>query len=212
MADISILIPVHNSEKFLSRCIRSLLDQSLPREHFEIIVIDDGSTDGSRKIIEAYESHITLITLDENVGLPIALNHGIKKSMSRFITRVDSDDYVNRYFLECLYSYFSYSPTHDAVSCDYLLVEDNEEIISRMDSLVHPIACGIMFQRDHLISLGLYNEDFKFLEDEEMRARFLKSYSIDRIPLPLYRYRRHGANMTNNTEKILEYRQKLNES
>lgn len=212
MTEISVIVPVYNSEKYLSRCIRSLMNQTLPKEKYEILVIDDGSTDNSRRIIESYAEYITVITLDKNVGLPVALNLGIKKSKSRFIVRVDSDDYVNKYFLESLFSYFSYSPPHDAVSCDYLFVNDNEEVISRADSSKDPIACGIMFQRDHLVGLGLYNEDFKFLEDEEMRARFLNTYTIDRIPLPLYRYRRHSDNMTNNYIKIQEYRTKLKSS
>ena len=93
----------------------------------------------------------------------------------------------------------------DAVSCDYLVVNDQEKIISKENCLKKPIACGIIFKTSHLISLGLYNEKFLLKEDEELRKRYEKKYKILRLQLPLYRYRRHEKNITNNRRRLKKY-------
>ena len=95
MKQLSVIIPAYNSEKYIERCIRSLEAQSLPESEFEIIVIDDGSKDATSKIIDAKFKKIRLMTRKENLGLPYSVNEGIKVANSRYIVRVDSDDYVN---------------------------------------------------------------------------------------------------------------------
>ena len=67
-----------------------------------------------------------------------------------------------------------------------------------------------MFKIDKLIEIGLYNEDFLSKEDEELSIRFKEKYKIERIALPLYRYRRHDSNMTNDQENLKKYENKLN--
>jgi hypothetical protein len=63
-----------------------------------------------------------------------------------------------------------------------------------------------MFKTENLVEIGLYNEKFLLHEEKELRIRFEKKYSIERVPLPLYRYRKHQSNMTNNKKK---YNKKL---
>ena len=165
-------------------------------------MVDDGSTDSTKKIYEAFSDEIKIIKHKKNLGLPTALNTGIKNVKGRFLVRVDSDDYVNSEFLQILFLFISENPNYDAVSCDYLLVDDKEQTIKRYDCLKDPIGCGIMFKTDHLIEIGLYNEKFLLHEEKELRLRFEKKYSINRVPLPLYRYRKHASNMTNNKKKF----------
>lgn len=203
---ISVIVPVYNREKFIGRCLRSLMSQSLGINNFEIILVDDGSTDSSNKIYQAFSDEIRVIKHKKNLGLPTALNTGIKKAKGRFLVRVDSDDYVNSEFLQILFLFISENPDYDAVSCDYLLVDDKEQTIKRVNCLKNPIGCGIMFKTNHLIEIGLYNEQFLLHEEKELRARFEKKYSISRVPLPLYRYRKHSSNMTNDKKK---YKKKL---
>tara|TARA_B100000401_G_C52783578_1_gene709552 strand:- start:1084 stop:1728 length:645 start_codon:yes stop_codon:yes gene_type:complete len=199
---ISVIVPVYNREKFIGRCLRSLLSQSIGTDSFEIVLVDDGSTDSTKKIYEAFSDEIKIIKHKKNLGLPTALNTGIKNVKGRFLVRVDSDDYVNSEFLQILFLFISENPNYDAVSCDYLLVDDKEQTIKRYDCLKDPIGCGIMFKTDHLIEIGLYNEKFLLHEEKELRLRFEKKYSINRVPLPLYRYRKHASNMTNNKKKF----------
>ena len=204
----SVIIPVYNQEKYIERCIRSLLNQKLNRGSYEIIVIDDGSTDASLKIIKKYNDNIKILKNDKNMGLPFSLNKGIKESNANYVVRVDSDDYVSEYFLEILTIYLDMNKTIDAVACDYLLVDEREEIIKRENSHIKPIACGIMFRKDQLTEIGLYDEEFLLFEEVEMRLRFDKKFSITQIPLPLYRYRDHNNNMTKN-EEMREYYSKM---
>ena len=175
---LSVIVPVYNQEKYIARCLRSLVKQSMDRKEYEIIVINDGSTDKTSKILEQFLEYITLIESEKNCGLPITLNKGIKKSLSKYMVRVDSDDYVNEDFLKFLYSFISQNNNYDAVSCDYFLVDDKEEILSRENSEKKPIGCGIIFKSQQIIELGLYDENLLLHEDIDLRKRFEKKYNF----------------------------------
>ena len=205
MKKLSVIVPVYNQEKYIARCLRSLVRQSMDRKEYEIIVINDGSTDKTSKILEQFSEYITLIEIEKNCGLPATLNKGIKKSLSKYMVRVDSDDYVNEDFLKFLYSFISQNNNFDAVSCDYFLVDDKEEILSRENSENKPIGCGIIFKSQQILELGLYDENLLLHEDIDLRKRFEKKYKVIRLPLPLYRYRKHETNITNDKKKLRNY-------
>ena len=122
--EISVIIPTFNREKYIGRCIRSLLTQSIGLTNFEMIVIDDGSTDDSLKVLSAFKNDIKIIQNKKNLGLPISLNTGIKASRGKYIVRVDSDDYVNKDFLKILHLFVSSNNDYSAAACDYFLVDD----------------------------------------------------------------------------------------
>ena len=75
---ISVVVPIFNREKYIGRCIRSLMNQSIERNFFEIITIDDASTDASSKILKSYSDEIKIYTNKKNKGLSASLNLGIK--------------------------------------------------------------------------------------------------------------------------------------
>ena len=194
---ISVIVPTYNHDRFIGRCLRSLLNQTFSRERYEIIVIDYGSTDKTQAALAGFDNDIVSLRNESNIGLPASLNRAIRHSHGTYIVRVDSDDYVNEHFLSVLYMFLAENRTMDAVSCDYLLVNDSEEILARKNCLDEPIAFGIMFRTDQLIDIGLYDETFLLHEDRDLRYRFLQKHSIHRIELPMYRYRRHDSNITN---------------
>ena len=202
---ISVIIPVFNREKYIARCLRSLLNQSMTRKDYELIVINDGSKDKTKEVLEmfkdTFKEEIKIIESKKNLGLPATLNAGIKVSEGKYIVRVDSDDYVNRNFLLILYMMVNLNHDYSAVACDYYLVNDDEKILEQVDCDKEPIGCGIIFESDHIKSVGLYNENYLINEEKEFRTRYEKKYSIKRLPIPLYRYRRHSENMTNQNEK-----------
>mgnify|MGYP000524725647 FL=1 len=197
---ISVVIPVYNQEKYIERCLRSVLNQNIDDDLYDIVVVNDGSTDNSLKILKKYSDKINLINYEKNIGLPGALNKGIQSCKSKYVVRVDSDDYVNNNFLNFLFSFISFNEV-DAVACDYFLVDEDENVIDRKNCDTDPIGCGIMFQYDHLINLGLYNERFLINEEIEFRNRFIKNYKIKRLEVPLYRYRQHDTNITKDKKK-----------
>lgn len=206
---VSVIIPTYNREKYIGRAIRSLLEQSWPKENYEIIVVNDGSTDNTKAVLSAFGNLIKVINLEENKGLPYACNLGIKNALSRFVVRVDDDDYVQEDFLKTLYNFLSMNENFDAVCCDYYLVDEKEKVLERRNAKIHPIACGIMFRKDNLVDVGLYDENFLSKEDEDLRIRYLKKYNIHRIELPLYRYMQHPKRMSNNKENIKKYEKLL---
>lgn len=209
MTAVSVIVAAHNEERFIGRCLRSLLAQRFPRDRFEIIVIDDGSRDRTAEITESFGDSVRLLTNDSNLGLPTSLNRAIRSVRSPFIVRVDADDYVNASFVDVLYMFLAENPDLDAVACDYLLVDDREEVLGRRNCMDQPIACGIMFRTDQMLDIGLYDETFLLHEDRDLRVRFLEKHTIHRIPLPLYRYRRHADNITNDTAAMEHHYQRL---
>ena len=89
-------------------------------------------------------------------------------------------------------------------------MDEDENIISISDSLMEPIGCGIIFRRDALIEIGLYDTEFRFNEERELMHRFKKRFKVGHIPLPLYRYRQHDQSMTRNKELKNHYDNLLN--
>lgn len=102
MPEISIIIPVYNAKLFLNRCIDSVLSQSF--ENFELLLIDDGSNDGSELICDGYVAIDSRISVfhKSNEGVSTARNVGIKHSRGKFVTFIDADDYVGYDFLDRL--------------------------------------------------------------------------------------------------------------
>ena len=100
MKKVSVIIPVYNAEKFLVKCIESLVKQTL--EEIELIFINDGSTDLSLQILKKYERNFpqkVIVYSKENGGQASARNYGIQKSNGKYIGFVDADDYVDT----CMY-------------------------------------------------------------------------------------------------------------
>ena len=146
-------------------------------------------------IIELVKPH------KKNIGLPGSLNKGIKKARGQYIVRVDADDWVNPQFLNLLYHHLNLNMELDAVACDYQIVNNQQKILSYENCEKKPIGCGIMFKYSNLIEIGLYDKKFLAREEEELIHRFKKKYKVTRIPVPLYRYRKHENNLTK--KKIL---------
>ena len=103
MAEISVIIPVYNVEKYLEKCLETVVNQTF--KDIEIICVNDGSTDNSKKILEEYKNKDSRIVIvdKENGGLSSARNAGLKVAAGNFISFIDSDDWVNLTFLEKLY-------------------------------------------------------------------------------------------------------------
>ncbi len=209
MTAVSVIVAAHNEERFIGRCIRSLLAQRFPRDKFEIVVVNDGSTDRTPMILASFGADIRVLTNETNIGLPASINRAVHTIHSKYLVRVDADDYVNGSFLDVLYMFLAENPDLDAVACDYLLVDDREDVLGRRNCMDEPIACGIMFRTDQLLDVGLYDETFLLHEDRDLRVRFLEKHMIHRIPLPLYRYRRHSDNITNDTAAMEHHYQRL---
>lgn len=209
--EVTVIITCYNYARYLGRAIRSAYNQSLEKSRYEIIVVNDASTDETSEVLKDYDDFVRIVNLKENVGLAEARNIGVRKAMGRFIVFLDADDYIHRDMLLMQYNYLTMDHDMDAISVNYVTVNQEEAHVSRFSAEDDPIACGIMYRRDLFFDVGLYDKNFRAREEEDFRIRFLKKYSIYNIPLPLYRYRRHDNNLTNNQEIMEEFKTKLNE-
>jgi len=208
---VSIIITSYNYARYVERAIRSCLEQSLGRSQFEIIVVNDCSTDHTVDVLTNYAEECRIFNLEENVGLAAARNFGIKKAKGQFVVFLDADDYIQKDMLMVEKLFLEQNNSLDAVSCDYYLVDEAGKHLEHINAEEKPIACGIMFRKDYLFDVGLYDEDFRAREEEELRRRFLRTFNIYNIILPLYRYRMHDSNLTKDTDKMDEHARKLSE-
>jgi glycosyltransferase involved in cell wall biosynthesis len=208
LPEVSILIAAFNAGKYLERAIRSCINQSFSSSNYEIIIIDDCSTDATPQICEEYSSFIRYYCNEENRGLPATINVGIRHARSRYVVRVDADDYVHEDFVKILHLHMSMNPHVQAIACDYLVIDQSEQVTKRYNCDQHPIACGIMFRKEKLVEIGLYDESFSMAEEVDLRMRFEKLWPIYRVELPLYRYLRHGDNMTADSNRYNHFIQR----
>lgn len=214
MIDVSIVICSYNNKAYIARAIRSCLKQSF--KNLEVIVVDDASTDNSRKIIESFGDKITPVFLDKNVGVAEASNIGIRNALGSYIIRVDSDDYIQENTILFLSEILNQNKDIGFVYADHLRVDEDETVLNRvkLDTIdkLYKHGAGIMFRKSYLEQLGLYDSQYKNAEDFELLSRYIKNFNGFHLPLALYRYRRHDSNMTNDVEARKEWEKKVNEN
>jgi len=207
--EVSVVVTVKNAMAYIGRCLRSLINQNFDREKYEIILVNDKSTDKTKEAITPYLGELIYIENKKSLGLPGSLNVGIQQAKGQYIVRVDADDWVHKEYINILYNLLHLNNELDAVACDYYLMNNKQKIISKENWLNKPIGCGIMFRSHHLIEIGLYDNKLMSSGDEDLLIRYKKKYDIFRVPIPLYRYRRHNTNMTNNKKLLKKYEKKL---
>jgi len=122
---------------------------------FEVIVIDDCSTDDSRKKILRYkDSHnFKYIFNKKNIGVAASANKAILKSKGKYFIRIDADDYISVNLINILSFFLDENPSFFGVSCDYFFVDELGSQIKKISSKESPIACGIMYNKKNLSNM-----------------------------------------------------------
>lgn len=123
MAKVSIIIPVYNCAKYLRKCVDSVLSQTM--KDIEVILVDDGSTDGSGEICDQYTSEGVIVTHQENRGPSAARNAGLDLATGEYVAFVDGDDYVDVSTYEEMYA-IGREWDVDVVVCNYAIEEDGK--------------------------------------------------------------------------------------
>ena len=123
---VSIIIPVYNAKPCFQKCIDSILNQTF--RNFEVIIVDDGSTDGSDLICDEYAAKDNRIKVfhRENSGVSATRNFALENAVGEFVAFIDADDYIDDKYLEVLYN-DALKYKADIVCCDYLCVEGDKE-------------------------------------------------------------------------------------
>ena len=122
--DISIIVPIYNSEKYLKKCIDSIINQT--KKELEIILINDGSTDNSEKIIKEYKDKRIKYIKNTNQGIGTTRNQGIKEATGKYLMFIDSDDYIENNACELLYNKAE-KDNLDMVVCDFYREKEDGE-------------------------------------------------------------------------------------
>lgn len=206
---VSVIITAYNYAHFVERAIRSALDQTLDGHQMEVLVINDCSTDHTLDILDNWKEEVRVFNLEKNIGLAGARNYGIQKAKGQFVLFLDADDYIHRELCRLQKLFLEENNEIDAVSTDYYLVSKKGKHLRHINAEQEPIACGIMFRKDYLYKIGLYDESFRAREEEDLRLRWLSQFNIHNIILPLYRYWMHDTNLTKNEKEMAKYKDAL---
>ena len=195
--DVSVIVTNYNYGNLIRRCIRSLLNQNLSSDKYEIIIVDDASTDNSLKSIKSFSkiSNIKIIKNKKNLGIGACSHIGLENSRGKFFVRVDADDFVQPPFLYMLYNFLKFNTNYIAVSCDYFVTNNQEKILSIKEFKNDYLACGIMFRTSYLEIIGSYNSKKRIFEDKDLFLRVEKN-KIYHLPCPLYNYVKHKKSLT----------------
>ena len=126
---ISILLPVFNAQQFLGDCLRSIQQQTY--QNFEVVAVDDGSTDNSPRILSEYagqDPRFRICPLSQNRGIVAALNHGLENCLGEWIARMDADDIMQPQRLEIQRTYFANHPETDILGAKVSVFRDDSEL------------------------------------------------------------------------------------
>lgn len=132
---ISIIIPIYNTDKYINRCLQSVIAQTYKK--IEIILIDDGSTDKSFEICKKYSNQDSRIRLihQNNRGSSATRNRGIKEATGKMITFIDSDDWINEKYIETLYYNMIYNKAQLSV-CGYQRVAEEKKVVTKEEKIL----------------------------------------------------------------------------
>lgn len=172
---LSVIIPVYNTGAYLAACINSCLDQDIPSDDYEIILVNDGSTDDSAEIIEEYWSEYPNVRVhsQRNCGLSVARNVGLDMARGDYLWFVDSDDMIRK---NCLNSLLDYAEGSDVLAFGPMLhrhrMSGSDYIVATKGHFQHPVQYYI-FRRQFLIDNELRFYPGIFHEDSEFTPRAL---------------------------------------
>lgn len=167
---ISVIVPVYNVRAYLDQCISSIINQTF--SEFEILLIDDGSTDGSEKLCDSWQNKDSRIRVyhKENEGLSLTRNYGIKQANGKYIVCVDADDWVDMHFLESLYR-AAESAEADIAECDVYRVDNRS---GKKTKRICYGCLGVEYTKEERIVYG-YTETWRCL----YRRDFWERYQIE---------------------------------
>ena len=214
MPKVSVIVPIYNVEQYLEKCIKSLVIQTL--KELQIILVNDGSTDGSEKIIKAYLEKYPnrfIYVRKENGGLSDARNFGMKYATGEYIAFLDADDYIEKDMYETMYQKAK-QDNSDLVECDFIWEYSNNSRIDKGELYYGPkemivkarvvawnklIRRELLEERKHHYTVGVRYEDIDFFYN---MVPYYKKVSFVKRPFVHYVQRENSiSNIQNEKTK-----------
>lgn len=206
--EITVLMPAYNAEKYIAEAITSVLKQSF--SDFELLIVNDGSTDHTVKIIESFRDDRIVLIHQENQGVSSALNTGLNYARADYIARFDADDICNRDRLKIQYNFITTYPEYDIIgsAADYLDVEGNyiftqhpvahlnEEIQALKYTVCPFIHSSVFYKKEVILSNGGYNEHAYTFEDHFLWVNILKNAKACNLSQALIKVRLNPESIT----------------
>lgn len=193
---VSIIVPTYNSASTIERSIDSALSQDFLRDQFEVVVVNDGSTDNTLEILKKYGNQIRIID-QENQGALKASNNGFLTALGKYVIKLDSDDKFEKNILKEMAPILDENLDIDFIYCDYFETKTNGEtvLVSCGDNIFNTIGLGIMFRKQKFQDQGFFNEQAMFAEYDLLlkTQNIWKGYCITK---PLFYYLRRKESLT----------------
>ncbi|MEQ8189709.1 MAG: glycosyltransferase [Candidatus Eremiobacterota bacterium] len=200
---VSVILPTYNHLQFLPKAVKSILEQTF--SNFELIIVNDGSTDGTYEYLNTLHEPRIRVIHQENKHLPEALNTGIRISHGEFLTWTSADNYCAPVFLEALvaaleaypdagfaYSAFAVIDEHDRIT----QVTKNQDLSYHYLLTYNPGNASFMYRRTCQEKVGLYDPEVEGAEDWDMWIRIVEQFPTVYIPEILYYYRVHKQSIS----------------
>jgi glycosyltransferase involved in cell wall biosynthesis len=200
---VSIVLPTYNQFKYLPKALDSVFSQTFT--DFELIVVNDGSTDETRDYLDSLRDPRVRVIHQENRKLPSALNRGFDHSRGEFLTWVSSDNYLSPLFLQTFVSALQANPQAGLAYSAFIHVDQDDNIIKITRSpgldyrrllLEFPGMASFMYRRCCQDKVGLYDASLEGAEDWDMWLRIAEHFGLLYVPDVLCYYRHHEASMT----------------
>ncbi len=198
---VSVIMPAYNAADYIAKAISGVLNQTY--KNFELIVINDGSTDQTENIILSFNDQRIKYSRQENHGLAATHNTGIRKSAGEFVIKLDADDMMTPDFIERHIAEFERHTEADLVYCDDLLIDERNQpvrVINRPEysdrkQLIRDLfRCGFpvvpfrtCIRKNVFDKIGYFDESLRVAEDYDMMRRFVKhGLRVHHLPAALY--------------------------
>lgn len=201
---VSIVLPVYNGEKYLALAIESILAQTY--KSWELIIVNDCSTDGSAEIMEAYaakDERISVVHNQENLKLPKSLNAGFSQAKGVYYTWTSDDNLLKPEMLATLVDAMEQEDSLGLVYSDYTGIDENgkETGLYKMgepEGLFsgNPVGASFLYRASIAKKIGTYDASLFLAEDYDYWMRIFIEAPVKKIPADLYYYRRHGGSLT----------------
>jgi glycosyltransferase involved in cell wall biosynthesis len=201
---VSVIIPLYNKEETIRKTVESVLNQSYA--DFELLVVDDGSTDNSLKILSEINDERLIIISKPNGGVSHARNYGVRNAKSEFIFFLDADDLITSNCLSIFASLLSKYKNESVFVSNFKIIQTNsEEIVyckSNKEFLykkpikalwgkkIFPRTGAMMIKKECFDNIGYFNNDIVIYEDLEFILRLLNKYNVVYTPLVVMTYQR----------------------
>ena len=201
---VSLVLPVHNGERYLREALDSILAQTFA--DFELIAVDDCSTDASPAILAEYaarEPRMRVLTNAANLKLPASLNRGFAEARGRWFGWTSDDNVLRPNMLARLLEAAAAHPECDIVYSDYVLIDEHGNAVERRsvapaEDLVlgNVVGCSFLYRAEVDRALGGYDENLFGLEDYDFWLRAARRFRFLPLHEDLYFYRRHASSLT----------------